>query len=489
MANSMGRSQARFPWKVLSGPLASAFAYLLLPALPDNQRIVASVFAGAVVLWISEALPLAVTAMLSTLVLGLTGAVEPSKVFASYGDPTIFLFVGSFILAKAMSDTGLGVRITHWLLSIRAASRSLSAIFLSLGVVATTISLFVSNTATTAMLLPIGLAIVQSIGEERRGKPAIGILLMLTWGSSLAVGTIVGTPPNVIGVKLISEATGQRINFVDWAIFAMPITIVMLLIAWFVLRGMYGTKDVDTRDAWVKSKEKLRELGPMTDGERSTLAAFGLSLSLWILPGALVYLLGADNPTAAWLAEHLPESYAALIGAFALFVLPWRNSTTGYAMSWKSASGIDWGTILLFGGGIALGKATLDTGLAQSVGEAMKGATGADSTWSIAALAIGLSIAMSEIASNTAAATTVVPIAIGLAEGAGVSPIPAALGAALGSNFGFMLPISTPPNAIVYSSGYIPPATMMKTGILFDVISFLIVLGALRLILPMMGLS
>lgn len=489
MTSPSASSVARIPWKVLSGPLASAIAFLALPSLPENQRIVASVFAGAVVLWISEALPLAVTAMLSTLVLGLTGAVEPSKAFASYGDSTIFLFVGSFILAKAMSDTGLGVRITHRLLSIRAASRSLSAILLSLGVVATAISLFVSNTATTAMLLPIGLAIIQSIGEERRGRPAIGILLMLTWGSSLAVGTIVGTPPNVIGVKLISEATGHRINFVEWAIFAMPITIVMLLIAWFVLRALYGTKDVDTRDAWIRSTEKLRELGPMTDGERSTLAAFGLALSLWILPGALVYMLGEENPTAAWLADHLPESYAALIGAFALFVLPWKDSTSGYAMDWKSASAIDWGTILLFGGGIALGKATLDTGLAQSVGEAMKGAMGAESVWSIAAVAIGLSIALSEIASNTAAATAVVPIAIGLAEGAGVNPIPAALGAALGSNFGFMLPISTPPNAIVYSSGYIPPAVMMKTGILFDVVSFFVVFGALRIFLPMMGLA
>lgn len=302
------------------------------------------------------------------------------------------------------------------------------------------------------------------------------------------MGTIVGTPPNVLGVGLIRQATGVSINFVEWAIFAMPITIALLLLAWFQLRRWKGPSP-STSEARDLATEEYERLGPMKPSERATMIAFSVALLLWIVPGLAEYTLGASAPLTKTLTSRLPEAVAALIGAGLLFVLPCSDTESGRAISWRQASGIEWGTILLFAGGLALGEATQASGLAATVGHSVARAFGATDVWAITALAIGLGIVVSELASNTAAANIVVPVAIALAIGAGVNPIPPALGATIGCNLGFMLPISTPPNAIIYSSGLVRPGVMMRTGLIFDVLGFAVTWLALRLILPAMGLA
>jgi sodium-dependent dicarboxylate transporter 2/3/5 len=187
--------------------------------------------------------------------------------------------------------------------------------------------------------------------------------------------------------------------------------------------------------------------------------------------------------------SHLTAAVAAIAAATLLFVLPAKDRESGRALTWREGTRIDWGTILLFGGGIALGQAMFKSGLAKELGEIAARASGANSLWTITALCIVAAIILSELASNTAAATTLVPVAIGLAQGAHVSPIAPALGAAIGASFGFMLPVSTAPNAIVYSSGLVPAKDMMKSGILLDLVSAAVIWGCLRLILPMVGLA
>ncbi len=469
--------------RLLSPLIAFGLAYWLLA--PFDGRLVGAVFAATVVLWITELLPHAMTALLSTAALVIIAGIEEKKAFGAYGDPIIPLFIGSFILAKAMETSRLSDRFAWLLLSRPWATRSPSALLLALGVLTCTISLFVSNTATTAMFLPIGLSMLSALRKEQ-GMFPIGVMLMLTWGSSVAVGVPVGTPPNLIALAEIEKATGVNLTFGQWMAFGMPITICMVLAAWLILRFLYGKDAPPTADARAVATMRLGELGKLQPAERNALIAFGVAFALWIIPDFATVILGPKAGAAIWLKDHLPASIAALVGAALLFILPCAD--TEQKITWKTATQIDWGTILLFGGGIALGQAMFSSGLAKDLGELAAQASGANSVWAITALVTAAAIILSELASNTAAATTLIPMAIGLAQGAGVSPIAPALGVALGASLGFMLPVSTAPNAIVYSSGLVPSKQMIRAGILLDVVGFLVTLGGLWLILPRLGL-
>lgn len=472
--------------KIGSPFLAFGLAWLLLAGFGHEQRIVGAVFAATVALWITELLPHAVTALLSTAALVFLAGIDEKKALGAYGDPIIPLFIGSFILAKAMEKSGLSDRFAWAILSQRWATRSSSMLLLALGVLTCVISLFVSNTATTAMFLPIGLSMLSALPADRGNYP-IGAMLMLTWGSSVAVGVPVGTPPNLIAIGMIRAEAQVDLTFTQWMLFGMPVTVLMVLGSWLVLRAMYGRRPLDTKASRDVALHKRQELGPLSDAERNALVGFLIALVLWVAPDMIAAFLGPDNPNSKLIQSRVPASVAALVGAAATFVLPCRDREE--RMTWGMAAKIDWGTILLFGGGIALGGAMFSSGLAKNLGELAAQASGANTLWTITALCIAAAILLSELASNTAAATALLPVAIGLAQGAGVSPVPPALGVALGASVGFMLPVSTPPNAIVYSSGLVPAKEMMKAGIVIDVLGFLVTFGCLRLILPMMGLA
>jgi sodium-dependent dicarboxylate transporter 2/3/5 len=468
--------------------VASVGVWSALSGLSHEQRFTGAVFALAVVLWITEALPIAVTALLSTVLLVIFGVSPAKTAFGAYGDEVILLFVGSFILAKSMSECGLDVRLSHWLLQYRWATATPGRLLLSLGLVACVISLFVSNTAVTAMMLPIGVSLL-SVLPKGDSRYSVATMLMLTWGSSVAVGVIVGTPPNLIAAKEIAVQTGRTLGFVEWMQFAMPVNAVMLLVAWVVLWLMYGRAAPSTDQAAALSHGTLRALGPMKPTQRNTMVAFLIALALWMLSDTTAMALGPTNESAVWLKEHVSPTIAALVAATLLFLLPAQDGEDRRTLTWRQAAKIDWGTILLFGGGIALGAAMFETGLAEHLGGLLASKSGIDSLWGITFLCIVLAVLMSELASNTASATTVVPVAIGLALGAGVNPIPPALGAALGASFGFMLPISTPPNAIVYSSGLVPAREMMRAGLVLDVVGVAVVWLCLRILLPVLGLA
>jgi sodium-dependent dicarboxylate transporter 2/3/5 len=481
--------------RLIAPGIAFVAAFFLLQGFGQQKALVGAVFATAVVLWISELMPLAVTALLSTAALVLVGGIKEKEAFAAYGDAIIPLFIGSFILAKAMELTGLSERFAHLILSRPWASKGPGRLVFTLSAVACILSLMVSNTAVTAMLLPVGLSVLSGIDRKKNSPYAIAALLTLTWGSSVAVGVPVGTPPNLIGIAQIraaTEASGNPVNisFAQWMVFAMPITILVLIAAWGILMAMYGRKDrPDTRHACIHSREVLNEMGPMKSGERVVLFAFVVALVCWILPDMCEVILGKTDALTKALQTRLTPTVTPIIAAALLFVIPTRDRPEGRAITWREATTIDWGTILLFGGGIALGQAMFSTGLAKDLGEVAARASGASTVWEITALSIIAAIVLSELASNTAAATTLVPVSIGLAQAAHVSPIPPALGAAIGASFGFMLPVSTAPNAIVYSSGLVPSKDMLKAGLILDIVSFFAIFLCLRLILPLMGLA
>jgi solute carrier family 13 (sodium-dependent dicarboxylate transporter), member 2/3/5 len=475
-------------WLGLVPFAAALIVWFALGGFDPAQRAVGTIFALTVALWITEVLPLAITALLSSALLVLLAGQKEREVLAAYGDPTIPLFIGSFILAKGMELTGLGRRFALILLARPRFSRSPQRLLFSLGLIACVISLFISNTATTAMLLPVGLSMLSSIKGDQRGTPfAMAVMLMLTWGSSIAVGIPVGTPPNLIAIDLIEKETSQRIGFFQWMTFGMPITAAMLVVAWIVLWRLYRRDAPATANATAEARIELDELGGITVAQRNVLIAFGLAVALWMIPDLMGLILGTTHPLAKQVVEAVPPSVAALVAAVLLFVLPNPNAES--RMTWQKAATIDWGIILLFGGGIALGTAMFKTGLAKELGTLAATASGAHTVWAITALCTAAAILLSELASNTAAATTLVPVAIGLSQGAGVSPLAPALGVALGASLGFMLPVSTAPNAIVYSSGLVPPKQMIKAGFMIDVAGFLITMLGLYLFLPLTGLK
>lgn len=473
-------------------PLVTFFAaWLSGSSLTNDQRSIGAVFALTVALWITEALPLAVTALLSTTMLVLIAGIDEKIAFGAYGDPIISLFIGSFLLAKAMEVTGLDQRLVWWILKQPWASGSAGRLLFATGIVSCVISLFVSNTATTAMLLPVVAGIIIAMNASGT-RFATGMMLMLTWGSSVAVGVPVGTPPNLIAMGLIEKATGHRIGFLEWMAFGLPITALMVIGAWIALRLHDLRKPPSTKAAYNLAVRQYAGLPPMSTGERNTLIAFFTALVLWIAPDLIAAIFqvttGSSPDMVGWLQKRVTATVASLIGASLLFLLPAGGDSGGRTLTWKQALGIDWGIVLLFGGGIALGQAMFSSGLAKTMGDSLASISGANSLWAITALCIILAILLSELASNTAAATAIVPVAIGLAQGAGVSPIAPALGAAIGASFGFMLPVSTPPNAIIYSSGHVTSGQMARRGFLIDLLGFAVTLLCLRLILPLLGL-
>jgi sodium-dependent dicarboxylate transporter 2/3/5 len=486
----VGGAGARPLVRLAAGPIA--FAVVLAWPLPDLSPAahrLAAVFAWAVVYWFGEALPPAVTALLASVLAIVLGVAPAPAVLAPYADPVIFLFLGSFILAEATRTSGLDRRLALAVLRPDWVSRSPARILAALGVVTCTLSLWLSNTTTTAIMLPVGLGVLRALGltaDAARSPFPIGLLLMLTWSSSVAVGVPVASPPNLIAIGMVRELAGRSLTFVDWMAVTLPLTVVMLALCWLILWRRYRDEALQAVPLGRYVADETARLGPWRRAEANVVAVFGLAIVLWMLPG-LARLVAPDATASALLERHVPESAVALLAAVLLFVLPTNLARGEYTLAWSDAARIDWSTILLFGGGLSLGRLMFDTGLAPVVGGTVLRASGVEGVWGLTAGAIVAGVVLSETSSNTAAASVVIPVVIAAAQSAGVSPVPPAIGAALGASFGFMLPVSTPPNAIVYGSGLVPLREMVRSGLLLDLAGIVLIWLGLRLLCPLFG--
>ncbi|MEO0189870.1 MAG: DASS family sodium-coupled anion symporter [candidate division WOR-3 bacterium] len=469
--------------------------FLLLPmsSLSRNAHFLSAILGWVVVWWITEPVPIPITALLGTTLCVIMGVDTMKKIFAPFADPIIFLFIGSFIIAKAMMVHRLDRRFAFQILSIPGIGKSSNMILFTLGLIAVVISMWVSNTATTAMLYPIGLGILNTIAqlqakELKKMKYSTGLMLIIAYGASVGgIGTPVGTPPNLIGIGLIKELLGKNITFFRWMLFAIPMVAIMYAVLFLLLRLLFPPefKKLSGIENYVEKEKKA--MGRMSRGEKNVLIGFLITVFLWVFPGILTIIFGTDAPCCKWWEAHIPEGLSAIIGAVILFILPLDWKEKKGTITWKDAVGIDWGTILLFGGGLSLGSLMFSTGLAENIGKGILSLTGAKSLFAITAISVLLAIITSELTSNTASANMVIPIMISLATAAQVNPLIPALGACLGASYGFMLPVSTPPNAIIYGSGYVPITRMIRAGIIFDFLGFLIILAGVFLLLPLLG--
>lgn len=481
------------------GPLLGLVVYLSdLPQLSSQAHLLAAILSWTVVWWICEPIPLCMTALASSVLCVVLGVEGAKKVFAPYSDPIIYLFLGSFILAEGMAIHRLDKRFAYAIMSLKAVGNSTGRILAAFGFICAFLSMWISNTAATAMMFPIALGIVHAMAEimaRQRGMTVdplklrfgTGLMLMAAYGASTGgIATPVGTPPNLIGIAIIEKTLGVKIAFFQWMSFALPLCAVLMLLLFVLLYLLHKPELARLEGSREFVAQERAKLGKWTVGQKNAVCAFLVTITLWIIPGILALI---HSPHQQSYANLMPEGVAALVGALLLFVLPTNWKEREFTITWQQATRIDWGTLLLFGGGMALGTLMFESKLADTIGHGLLAMSGASTTWGITLGAIFTAIVVSETSSNTASANMVVPVMIALAQAAGVDPIPPAIGATLGASWGFMLPVSTPPNAIVYGSGMVPITRMIRAGICFDLLGGLVIWAGLYVLLPLAGLA
>ncbi|MDP2325569.1 MAG: DASS family sodium-coupled anion symporter, partial [Gammaproteobacteria bacterium] len=473
---------------LVAGPLVAVAVYLLLPEeylamdgsiaeLAPGARGAAAVAAWMALWWITDVIPVYVTAMLPLALFPPLGTATIADAAGAYGNPMIFLFFGGFILALALERWGLHRRVALSILRL-VGSRPDYIVGAFMGIAAF-ISLWVTNTATTLLLLPVAVSVVDTLATaDQFGRPAeprmenisAALLLGVAYAASIGgMGSIIGTAPNVFVASFINSQLQYEISFLDWMMLALPLVLILLLAAWLLLtRGVFrlGTAPLTGTHALLDGL--AAGLGPVTRAEKLTAGVFLITAAAWVFRSPLVAVsVGGVQPFAG-----LTDAGIAISAAILLFVLPSGQADRGFLMDWPTAARVPWGLLLLFGGGLSLAASFEQTGLANYIAAQGTGLDQLPAWVLIMCVATGV-VFLSEIASNLATATTVVPVLASLAIGAGLDPVPLVLAACFAASCGFMLPVATPPNAIIYGTGRVSAGQMARAGFLLNVVGIL----------------
>jgi solute carrier family 13 (sodium-dependent dicarboxylate transporter), member 2/3/5 len=467
--------------------------------LPGNQQSMLGVLVVVVLLWITEPVPIPVTALIGIAGMVVLGVGTPAEVYGSFGSATVFLVIGAFLLARAMTVHGLDHRFALKVLSFPGIGNSTYRTAGAFGVVACVLSIFVSASATAAMLLPIGIGVVNTIGdliqkqnpEIKTNRTKFACLLMLSIAYGASIGSIL-TPitgiANVIGRGTIETMTGYKVELFDWVAMSGPYLLVMGAVMWVALVLVNRPEVKKIQGGQEYFRLHYAHLGAMTRAERNVLIVFIITVTLWVLP-SLATTLGLETGWIGAVTDRLNEGSVVVLTAALLFFLPRGDGSGNKTLTWPEATKIDWGTVILVGVGLTIGAMMNKTGLAETLGEALASATGVHSTWLLCLIAIVMALLISETTSNTASVGIVVPIIIPIAIAIGVDPIIPAIAGVFAANAGAMLPVSTPPNAIVYGSGFVPMKKMIATGIFVDIVCVPLLFLAVFGIGSLLGLS
>ena len=472
---------------IFSGPLLFLMVLFLVPDdfISPGANNVLALATWMIVWWISEAIPIYVTALIPLLLFPFLGVMNMKEAAEPYANPIIFLFMGGFMIALALEKHRLHERIALNL--IRITGTSGNGIILGFMIATGFISMWISNTATAMMMLPIGLSVVNLLLKDKHSgitglpKPernfALGLMLMIGYASSLGgLGTIIGTPPNVVFKGLLEKFYHQQIAFVDWMYVGVPVAIALLLFTHFMITRILfpnHIKRIEGTDQLIT--EKLAEMGKIRKDEMKVLTVFCLTSFFWIFQQAInTYFFQAR--------EILNDTNIAMTGGLLMFIIPADFQKKEFLLQWKDTEKMQWGILILFGGGLCLANGLERAGIIQHLGNWIA----AQSTLGIVLLFVLITagVLLSELMSNVALVQIFVPVIFGIANGLEANPILLAMPVVLSASIGFMFPIATPPNAIVFSSGYIRMKDMVRAGILLDVASILIILIAAITLIP-----
>jgi sodium-dependent dicarboxylate transporter 2/3/5 len=355
----------------------------------------------------------------------------------------------------------------------------------ALGLATALLSMWISNTATAAMMLPVALGLLAALAGAGAQESPRGLLLTVAYAASIGgVATPVGTPPNLITLGLLERLGGVKLGFLAFMAVGVPLALVLLAVQLGLARWLLPPGR-SAAGLWEHVVLERRKLPPWGAGQWACAAAFALAVALWLFPGVVAAARVPESSLLARAAERLPESVVALLAAGVLFAWPLGGGRR--ALTWREGARIDFGTLLLFGGGLSLGKMMFDTKLAETWGRALVAWTGVDSLWGLTAVALLVALVLTELASNTASVAMLGPLVLALARDLQVPVVPPLLAVNFGASLGFALPISTPPNAIVYGTGRIPLPAMLRLGLLLDLSGCVVIFLVLRLLCPLLG--
>jgi sodium-dependent dicarboxylate transporter 2/3/5 len=478
-----------------AGPLLAALVYALLPTIYTDVSGASVVFESAgrataaiavwmAVWWMTEAIPIYATALLPLALFPVFGVSSVRSAAAPYGHELIFLFMGGFILALSMERWGLHRRIAFRALSWvgQKATRLVGGFML----VAATLSMWVSNTATAVMMLPVALSISQLAGDAPEDDDfRVALLLGVAYGCSIGgIGTLIGTPPNLFLASYVKSELGFEIGFARWMFFGVPLVASFLPITWWLLtRFLYPLGDRHIEQGRDEIRRALDELGPLGRGEATTLVVFAMTATLWIFRPLLADLSWGDTQPFSGLSD----TGIAVFAALSLFCIPVDVTRREFAMNWETAVRLPWGVLVLFGGGLSLAAAIGANGVGDWIGSQFAGLDAVPAFISVLAI-VALVVFLTELTSNTATTATLVPILAALAVALRTDPLLLIVPAAVAASCAFMLPVATPPNAIVFGSGQLSIAQMSRAGIWLNLagIALISVLGY-AIAVPLLG--
>jgi len=483
---------------LFAGPVLALIVYIFMPETYENADGVAIDFTDAgratiavmtlmATWWLTEAIDISATALLPIALFPLFGVAPIKDATAPYGSDIIFLFMGGFLLALSMQRWALDRRIA--LITLRFVGTRPPMMIAGFMIVTATLSMWVSNTATAAMMLPIALSVIDlvlrqhtgSTLDEHGGIPEAGALgrnfalaLMLGIAYAATIGgiaTIIGSPPNGIAVDFIKQTYGREISFVQWMMIGLPLSIVFLPIAWaLVVYVLFPIQVKRIEGGHAMIQREYDTLGPVSRGEWTTFIVFACTAMLWIFRPLIESIsIGGAQPFTG-----LSDPGIAMIGGLTLFIIPTNVRAGTFAMNWEWARRLPWGILILFGGGLSLAAAVQANGVADFLGAQVATFEGA-STLIIVVLVVTVIKFLTELTSNTATAATLIPILAALAPGLGVDPYLLIIPAAISASCAFMMPVATPPNAIIFGSGYVTIPQMCKAGLWLNLIGVVLV--------------
>lgn len=512
--------QVRWGGLVLGVALSLLIYFILPDSMSHNSRLTAATAIVMAVWWMTEALPIPATALLPLIIFPVLAKPIPvpnddpkpvtfDMVGASYGSNTIFLFMGGFFLALAMQRWNLHRRIA--LAVLRVMPNKPGAMIAGFMIATGFISMWVSNTATAVMMLPIGMSVLSlvnqitqnddahpktgSIAYDAEGQPVRSAvdLIRTKFGSALmlgiayaasigSLGTLIGTPPNALLAGAMSDRLGITIGFAQWMLVGVPVSVVMMAVTWFLLVKVLFKPEIDEIPGGRELiRSEMSKLGPMSQGEIRVIIVFIATALAWIIIPTVAQLTGGK--------AIISDAGIAMVSGVVLFMMPAGAERGVRLLDWKTAKDLPWDVLLLFGGGLALSSMFTQSGLTDDIGRFAAHLNGVPPILIVAILAAAI-LYLTELTSNTATAATFIPVSIGIATGMGVDPLLFAAPVALAATCAFMLPVATPPNAVAYGSGYVTIGEMIKGGLWLNIIGIgVITLASSTLLVWAFGLA
>ncbi|TMM52205.1 DASS family sodium-coupled anion symporter [Maribacter algarum] len=460
--------------------------FLIILNLPielvsEQGDMVIAVAVWMVVWWITEATSISVTALLPLLLFPLLKIMPVSDVGANYGSPIIFLFFGGFVLALALEKVNLHKRIA--LNIIRITGTTPNKVVLGFMIATASLSMWISNTATTVVMLPIAMSVISLLINDEDGFTksdqnfALSVMLGIAFSANAGgIATVIGTPPNSVMIGLLENEYNIEISFLKWMVIGLPFSIIMIVIIYLVMvKVMFPNKQLKFAASKEVINDELKKLGPMSGKEKMVLAIFGVTVFLWIFRTVI---------NGIFPELKLNDTIISMFGAISMFAIPYNLKKGDFIINWKDTSKLAWGILILFGGGLALAKGMAVSGIVDMVSGAI-----AESDISIlftAVLLIFLMLFMTELMSNVALVAVLAPVVAGIAIGLEIPILYLLIPVTMASSCAFMLPMATPPNAIVFASGYIKVHEMARVGVILNLIAVALLVLLFQFVIPLL---